>query len=704
MRINKIEIDGFGKLNHVSLPFSDGFNLIVGDNESGKSTICEFLLAMFYELPNALKKTTKYDDSRKLYRPWNGTAFGGRVYFTDDNGERFVLEKSFGKTKNSDRAKLLYADTWEPAGDATGVGERFFGLSREGFLKTLYVKSMDARGTVGEAEVMAKLSNMETGADEDISYEKIKAAMEKAHGKIKTKTGRGGALAALYDRKNDLESQQALLLRKAEQRKETEAQAARLAAREEELVAQRKALEPLLATAKEHAAFMAEKQATESREVLSARYKTECQRLAEMKFRYEADCTQENPVAQEDVARARELEKAQMLAAGRNEAIRQAAQLAAAQNAENRKARRARRKVGILLAACGVIFGVILFFVSKIAAACAAAAFIATGSIFFLLGKAPAAQESAEPVRDGEEERLQGELDSLFKQYGAKTLSELEEMWRAGNELQKKLPELAEDIRKLESETEKIFGEISKIRIPEPKAYADEAMHYQGEPVSVLEERIRKISAELDDTKETLQNIRLELARESAGEKSVSEVESALFAAVEEIERLEKQEAAFCLAQRWLERAHGEIKENFAPRLNQKTGEIFRAVTDGKYSDVRVGEAFSLRYKNETGEITESASLSRGANDLLYISLRLATLATLFEKGVPTFILDDAFSQMDDVRCEKAVSYIRHAAPFGQVLMFTCHRESAKVFHKEHINLIDLNKEGVLSDEQGLQD
>lgn len=48
MKISKIQINGFGNLHDKTLEFSDGINLIHGQNEAGKSTLVYFIKSMFY--------------------------------------------------------------------------------------------------------------------------------------------------------------------------------------------------------------------------------------------------------------------------------------------------------------------------------------------------------------------------------------------------------------------------------------------------------------------------------------------------------------------------------------------------------------------------------------------------------------------------------------------------------------------------------
>ena len=43
MKIEKLEIRNFGKMQNRTLEFSDGIQLISGENESGKSTVHTFI-------------------------------------------------------------------------------------------------------------------------------------------------------------------------------------------------------------------------------------------------------------------------------------------------------------------------------------------------------------------------------------------------------------------------------------------------------------------------------------------------------------------------------------------------------------------------------------------------------------------------------------------------------------------------------------
>lgn len=316
MRIDKVEIDGFGKLNNCEFTFADGVNLIYGENESGKSTLCEFILAAFYGLPNESKKVTDDITPRKKYRPWQSDSFGGRVYFTDDEGRRFVIERSFKGTKRGDKAVLRDAESWEELDTADDIGQKYFGLSREGFLKTLYIKSFGADSLKSDdGEIMTRLSNMETSGAEDVSYSRILNSMEKEIFSLKTKTGRGGKISVLEDRLKELNSEMCIsrmtqnalendrhtleILKNTTFKKEEEA----------------RALEEKYAQALQHEKFIAQKKIEESKTIIKNRLKKEEEKLQNIKLQLEKANSDNDPIiSAEEISRARALETKRLLA------------------------------------------------------------------------------------------------------------------------------------------------------------------------------------------------------------------------------------------------------------------------------------------------------------------------------------------------------------------------------------------------------
>ncbi|WP_058308270.1 ATP-binding protein [Gracilibacillus massiliensis] len=93
MRIENIHIYGFGKWQDQRFNFSGSTDMIEisGNNESGKSTLRQFILyVLFGEKPANLKR----------YIPKQGSAIGGRIIVSDLSSQSVTIERVDGKNKN----------------------------------------------------------------------------------------------------------------------------------------------------------------------------------------------------------------------------------------------------------------------------------------------------------------------------------------------------------------------------------------------------------------------------------------------------------------------------------------------------------------------------------------------------------------------------------------------------------------------------
>ena len=88
MIIRQAEIQKFGKLEKEQYRFSPQINIIYGPNESGKSTLMQFLKAMMYGLEKSRVRKTL--DTYKKYEPWDAPAyFAGSIVLRPGNSSFF---------------------------------------------------------------------------------------------------------------------------------------------------------------------------------------------------------------------------------------------------------------------------------------------------------------------------------------------------------------------------------------------------------------------------------------------------------------------------------------------------------------------------------------------------------------------------------------------------------------------------------------
>ena len=93
MVIREVNIINFGKLQNRKYTFSDGINVIYGENEAGKSTLQQFIKAMLFGLDK--KRGRALEDEYQKYEPWDTPAyFAGSLIF-ETGGQKFLLERNF---------------------------------------------------------------------------------------------------------------------------------------------------------------------------------------------------------------------------------------------------------------------------------------------------------------------------------------------------------------------------------------------------------------------------------------------------------------------------------------------------------------------------------------------------------------------------------------------------------------------------------
>lgn len=96
MKIQELRIRNFGKLSEKELQFSDGINLIYGENESGKSTIHTFIRSMLFGMERGRGRAAA-GDTYSQYEPWDNPAlYSGKMKF-ESGGKSFWIDRNFDK-------------------------------------------------------------------------------------------------------------------------------------------------------------------------------------------------------------------------------------------------------------------------------------------------------------------------------------------------------------------------------------------------------------------------------------------------------------------------------------------------------------------------------------------------------------------------------------------------------------------------------
>lgn len=196
MKIIEINIKCFGKLRDFILKPTDGVNIVYGENESGKSTVMAFVKAMFYGLGTGEK--------RRQYEPWDGGRMSGSIEFEHD-GKNYVLNRTFGSTKSGDKTSLFNKSTGveENIPSDKEPGAFILGINIKSFINTVFIGQSGTTIEGENHEILAKLTNLASAGDEQISKSEIEKRLKKGASALESKKS-SAILPELRKQKHEL--------------------------------------------------------------------------------------------------------------------------------------------------------------------------------------------------------------------------------------------------------------------------------------------------------------------------------------------------------------------------------------------------------------------------------------------------------------------------------------------------------------------
>ena len=77
MKIKNIKVNAYGNIENKDINLEEGINIIHGANESGKSTLLNYIISIFYGISR--NKDGKVLSDYEKYKPWNSNEFSGRI-------------------------------------------------------------------------------------------------------------------------------------------------------------------------------------------------------------------------------------------------------------------------------------------------------------------------------------------------------------------------------------------------------------------------------------------------------------------------------------------------------------------------------------------------------------------------------------------------------------------------------------------------
>lgn len=130
-----------------------------------------------------------------------------------------------------------------------------------------------------------------------------------------------------------------------------------------------------------------------------------------------------------------------------------------------------------------------------------------------------------------------------------------------------------------------------------------------------------------------------------------------------------------------LKQAQERYERERQPEVVREAQRIFATITDGAYSRLTLPLGSSeIEVFDSSARAKHTGLLSTGTADQLYLALRLALIAQLGETGAALPVLmDDVFANFDPKRKAGAARAVAELSKVRQVVVFTCHPETAAV-------------------------
>lgn len=296
-------------------------------------------------------------------------------------------------------------------------------------------------------------------------------------------------------------------------------------------------------------------------------------------------------------------------------------------------------------------------------------------------------------------EKLKNELDIREKRIRERLdniglsnieLSELEEKLL---DLKEKLKQREDILKSLESinaayEALTKDKDIDSIK-EELKDIINENINYSYSSEEEIDNQVSIKSNELIEIEKEIKDVENYLNNRFIGKRTIPQIEEEINEVKEKVRKLELLLRSCEIAIENMNETIREVRGNFGSVLNSNVIDYFKKITNNEYSDVMVADSYDMKVRKGK-EILPGGVLSNGANDQLYLSLRLSFIDMIYKGVEYPLIVDEAFVQYDDFRIERALDMLL-STNFAQLIIFTCQQREENIFNNKNVKFNYIN-------------
>lgn len=699
MKIKNIKVNAYGNIENKDINLEEGINIIHGANESGKSTLLNYIISIFYGISR--NKDGKVLSDYEKYKPWNSNEFSGRISYKLENGEKYEIFRDFNK-KNP----KIYNDKLEDISDRFETdkkdGSKFFieqmGIDKQMYLSTVVSTQEEVRlDEKNQNMLIQKIANLAGTGEDNVSYKK---ALIKLQEKIRDEIGTNKTSQKPI---NIIEKEIVEINNKIVETEKYRNRKYEIDAEKEQILSELKKLEQQKQILQELQNSMKSEEETKNR--LEIREKNRKDNIAKIN-----ELTNKKNTINAESERVQSAKNhLQDIIKGHKENIEKLnSEIEKIANEKEETQEKEKPSISFIVItvvlAIALICSIILiknYIVSGILGVA-----IIANIVFYVINKnkqkvnKAKLREKINQEKQYKREKLENQKQQIIANVNT-TEKELEKQEEEEKQVNSELSMLKGQIILLEKNNEKITEEIEQ----DNKAIKEESNKNKQQIIEKYKDKnindllyindyqnyISKIEETINNNRIRIKGLEIEYNTIVPQLDEMVVLEEKREADKEKLAELREKESIINIAIENLMDAYEEMKTTITPKFTKNLSESIQKISSNKYNKVTINDENGMIIENNRGEYVEAIKLSTGTIDQLYLALRLSMIDELSKENLP-IILDESFAYSDNNRLKNMLQYLTSDLNNHQTIIFTCTDREQKMLEEMNIpyNVVEL--------------
>ena len=699
MKIKNIKVNAYGNIENKDINLEEGINIIHGANESGKSTLLNYIISIFYGISR--NKDGKALSDYEKYKPWNSNEFSGRISYKLENGEKYEIFRDFNK-KNP----KIYNDKLEDISDRFETdkkdGSKFFieqtGIDKQMYLSTVVSTQEEVRlDEKNQNMLIQKIANLAGTGEDNVSYKK---ALIKLQEKIRDEIGTNKTSQKPI---NIIEKEIVEINNKIVETEKYRNRKYEIDAEKEQILSELKELEQQKQILQELQNSMKSEEETKNRlEIREKNRKDNIAKINEL-------TNQKNTINAESERVQSAKNHLQDIIKGHKENIEKL-NSEIEKIANEKEETQEKEKPSILFIVITVVLAIalicsIILIKNYMVSGILGVALIAN-IVFYVINKnkqkvnKAKLREKINQEKQYKREKLENQKQQIIANVNT-TEKELEKQEEEEKQVNSELSMLKGQIILLEKNNEKITEEIEQ----DNKAIKEESNKNKQQIIEKYKDKnindllyindyqnyISKIEETINNNRIRIKGLEIEYNTIVPQLDEMVVLEEKREADKEKLAELREKESIINIAIENLMDAYEEMKTTITPKFTKNLSESIQKISSNKYNKVTINDENGMIIENNRGEYIEAIKLSTGTIDQLYLALRLSMIDELSKENLP-IILDESFAYSDNNRLKNMLQYLTSDLNNHQTIIFTCTDREQKMLEEMNIpyNVVEL--------------